>query len=162
MEIRARLDEIKARLEKVTKGPFSVVERPGAGLQIAGVISGDKVPNPSELFELPSKRELSFYINADDELCVHLSYERFTQFPQTNPFGVDWEEMQRANAHLFANSREDIPWLISLVESLLKAGQFKRNTIIHDNPEFEGDWIAVPRKDFDAFRTTLTGEVRDA
>ena len=41
------------------------------------------------------------------------------------------------------------------LEPVKKAGQFKRNTCIHDNPDFEGEWIAVPREDFDAFKAAL-------
>ncbi len=42
------------------------------------------------------------------------------------------------------------------IARFLKATRFKRNVIIHDNsPRFEGDWIAVPREDFDEFRNAL-------
>jgi hypothetical protein len=42
------------------------------------------------------------------------------------------------------------------VEELVKAGQFKRNAIIHDeSPKFIGEWIAVPREDFQRFCETL-------
>jgi len=38
---------------------------------------------------------------------------------------------------------------------MYEKGQFKRNVIIHDSPEFEGEWVAVPREDFIAFRAAL-------
>jgi hypothetical protein len=42
------------------------------------------------------------------------------------------------------------------IARFLKAMRFKRNVIIHDNaPRFEGDWIAVPREDFDELRNAL-------
>ena len=46
-------------------------------------------------------------------------------------------------------------YAIAAAPEMYEKGQFKRNVIIHDNPEFEGEWIAVPREDFDAFRATL-------
>ena len=86
---------------RFTKGPLTVVENQGGSLTIHGVVS-DRVPNPSELFTVPTKRELTFGIDDDGKLCVHIAYDRWVQFPETNPFGVDWNEMQRANAYLFA------------------------------------------------------------
>ena len=40
-------------------------------------------------------------------------------------------------------------------ERLREAAQLKRNTIIHDSPDFDGEWVAVPREDFDALRVAL-------
>ena len=45
--------------------------------------------------------------------------------------------------------------LIAAAPDMYKKGQFKRNVIIHDNPEFEGEWIAIPREDFDAFKAAI-------
>jgi len=40
-------------------------------------------------------------------------------------------------------------------EGLLEAARLKRNAIIHDNPDFGGAWIAIPREDFDALRAAI-------
>jgi len=45
--------------------------------------------------------------------------------------------------------------LIAAAPEMYEKGQFKRNVIIHDSPEFEGEWVAVPREDFIAFRAAL-------
>lgn len=43
------------------------------------------------------------------------------------------------------------------IARFLKATLFKRNVTIHDDsPKFKGDWIAIPREDFDEFRNALT------
>ena len=56
------------------------------------------------------------------------------------PTGV----LRDADAHLIAAAPE-----------MYDKGQFKRNVIIRDNPAFEGEWVAVPREDFDAFKAVL-------
>ena len=38
---------------------------------------------------------------------------------------------------------------------LIEAAKLGRNIIIYDNPQFEGEWVAVPREDFDALRTAV-------
>jgi len=46
-----------------------------------------------------------------------------------------------SNAHLIAAAPE-----------MYEKGAFKRNVIIHDRLDFVGEWIAVPREDFEAFQ----------
>jgi len=41
---------------------------------------------------------------------------------------------------------------IAAAPELYEKSEFKQNVIIHDNPDFEGEWIAVPREDFVALR----------
>ena len=38
---------------------------------------------------------------------------------------------------------------------LVGAAGLKRNTAIHDNPDFVGEWTAIPTEDFDALREAL-------
>jgi len=45
--------------------------------------------------------------------------------------------------------------------ALREAGQFKRNAIIYDDPKFDGEWIAIPRVDFDAFKAALSSAPTD-
>ena len=54
---------------------------------------------------------------------------------------IDFKGQHEANANLIAAAPE-----------FYKKSEFKRNVIIHDNPDFEGEWIAVPHEDFDALR----------
>lgn len=47
--------------------------------------------------------------------------------------------------------------------SLRKAAAFKHNVIIHDDSKkFVGEWIAVPRADFDALRVALAAQEKSA
>jgi hypothetical protein len=38
---------------------------------------------------------------------------------------------------------------------LLEAAQLKRNTLIQEASGFEGEWVAVPREDFEKLRTIV-------
>ena len=51
------------------------------------------------------------------------------------------DDEHRANANLIAAAPE-----------MYEKGAFKRNVIIHDRLDFVGEWIAVPREDFEAFQ----------
>ena len=42
--------------------------------------------------------------------------------------------------------------LIAVAPEMYEEGAFKRNVIIHDNHGFDGEWIAIPREDFDRFQ----------
>ena len=50
--------------------------------------------------------------------------------------------------------------LMAAAPDLYDKSKFPRNIVIHNNPEFEGDWIAVPREDFMALREARNA-VRD-
>jgi hypothetical protein len=43
------------------------------------------------------------------------------------------------------------------VAALTKAATLRRNALIHDNQDFVGEWIAIPRADFDRLRAALAG-----
>ena len=45
--------------------------------------------------------------------------------------------------------------LIAAAPELLEAARLGRNVIIHNNPQFEGEWVAVPREDFDRLRAIV-------
>lgn len=51
--------------------------------------------------------------------------------------------------------------LIAAAPELLEAGRLRRSVIIHDNPDFEGEWVAVPREDFQALRTAIAKATQD-
>ena len=40
-------------------------------------------------------------------------------------------------------------------EPLVKAAQLKRSVIMYDVPNFSGEWVAIPRSDFDLLREAL-------
>lgn len=48
--------------------------------------------------------------------------------------------------------------MVKRVADLAAAATFKRNTIIHNDPRFKGEWVAVPREDFDRLRALLAGK----
>ena len=45
--------------------------------------------------------------------------------------------------------------LVKEFNRLAKAANLRRSVIIHDDPKFEGEWIAIPKEDFDALRKVL-------
>jgi len=44
------------------------------------------------------------------------------------------------------------PWR-AYAEALAKAAQLRRNTTIRNDKHFAGQWVAIPKEDFDALRT---------
>ena len=81
-------------------------------------------------------------------------------------------ELAHANAELIAAAPEtarqrDEAWAanvqdrLSIIELtcqrdvLVEAASLKRNVIIHDEHGFEGEWVAVPREDFDLLRAAI-------
>jgi len=86
-EIRARLDEIKARLEKATKGPW---------------------------VDMSTANDVRPIVSAEtgDEICCDPEFDD-----------------READRDFITEGRSDIPWLISLVESLKEALQ-NRNDLL--------------------------------
>ena len=44
--------------------------------------------------------------------------------------------------------------LVKEFNRLAKAANLRRSVIIHDDPKFEGEWIAIPKEDFDTVQDT--------
>ncbi len=106
MNIQERLAEIKARCEKATEGPWQL-GFPGeeSAVSMGTVYTADlSYMSYKEGGERFPKSVAGFHWGCS---CCDSGAESMT-------------DEDCANGHLLANSREDIPWLISQVEELMK------------------------------------------
>ena len=56
----------------------------------------------------------------------------------------------------FIQLLRDYNTMAKRLQDLVDAADLRRNVIIHDNSDFvDGEWIAIPKEDFDALRSAL-------
>ena len=73
-------------------------------------------------------------------------------------FGAPWPVFRLAEMGDTNPDGEEVQAVAQLMEvapEMYEKSAFKRNVLIRDNPDFEGEWVAVPREDFDALRAVL-------
>lgn len=99
----SRLDEIRARTEAATKGPWTVGER----VEVDGLVDVYEVPiqSPSTNEEQP---------DVPDEVAVVRYNAGGFHFPHADA---------RCDAEFMAAAREDVPWLLAEMDRLVGAAE---------------------------------------